>query len=138
MAETVMAEDPLFGWIAYGGTLSETRKGFAVAPSDGIRGRFSVVTDDLRASLVLERDGFAGDEAVELSRSADRINFRMENRSGDSHLTQLKVQGFGVSAEVSAGGKRLEAEQSNTFETRFMVPVSGKYVDVEVVLRSRK
>jgi hypothetical protein len=138
MAETVLAEDPLFGWIAYGGVLSETRKGFAVVPSDGIRGRFSVVTDDVRASLVLERDGFAEGGAVELSGSADRINFRIENRSGGSHLTGLKVQGFGVNAEVRVGGKRVEAEHRDSFETGFMLPVNGKFIDVEVVLHSEK
>jgi hypothetical protein len=138
MAETVLAEDPLFGWIAYGGVLSENRKGFAVVPSDGIRGRFSVVADNIRASLVLARDGFAGGEAVKVSPAADRITFRIENRSPESHLTQLKVQGFGVSAEVRAGGKKLKADQSDSFETRFMIPVSGKYVDLEVVLSSQK
>ena len=138
MAETVLAEDPLFGWIAYGGVLSENRKGFAVVPSDGIRGRFSVVADNIRASMVLARDGFAGGEAVKVSPAADRITFRIENRSPESHLTQLKVQGFGMSAEVRAGGKKLKADQSDSFETRFMIPVSGKYVDLEVVLSSQK
>ena len=35
-AQTVLADDPLFGWFAYGGTL-KYRKSFAVEPRDGVR-----------------------------------------------------------------------------------------------------
>ncbi|HMT68381.1 MAG TPA: DUF5695 domain-containing protein, partial [Bacteroidales bacterium] len=39
-AQTVLADDPLFGWFAYGGTLRSTGKSFAVEPRDGVRARF--------------------------------------------------------------------------------------------------
>ena len=38
MAATVVARDPVFGWIAYGGALEEKRGEVAVEPRDGVRG----------------------------------------------------------------------------------------------------
>ncbi len=59
MAQTVLSNDPLFGWIAYGGTLRETKTGFLITPKDGVRNRFSLVAGDRRLSVTLERDGFS-------------------------------------------------------------------------------
>jgi len=43
MAATIVADDPLFGLIAYGGTLAATGAHISVVPRDGLRQRFSVV-----------------------------------------------------------------------------------------------
>jgi hypothetical protein len=65
MAATVVARDPVFGWIAYGGALVEKRGEVAVEPRDGVRRRLAAVMpgpaagEPLRLKIELERDGFA-------------------------------------------------------------------------------
>ena len=45
MAATVLANDPVFGWIAYGGLLKESRGSLEVIPRDGLRRRFAAVVE---------------------------------------------------------------------------------------------
>lgn len=138
MAETVLAEDPLFGWIAYGGILKERNKGFGIVPSDGVRARFSVITNSIKASVVLERDGFAVDEEVEVSKTADKISFRVENRYGESHNTRMRVLGFGLLAEVEADGKPLEPVRRSDFETEYIIPVEKSFVNVRIDISTKQ
>jgi hypothetical protein len=100
MAATVVARDPVFGWLAYGGTMSERGEALAVEPRDGLRRRFHAVVPDpkrrvpediLRLKLELERDGFAAGQAVVLDKSLGRIAFTVENRTGDVHKTRLRL-----------------------------------------------
>jgi len=37
MAATVLPRRPIFGWVAYGGVLSETKTSLSVIPRDGLR-----------------------------------------------------------------------------------------------------
>ncbi len=57
MAQTVLTDDPLFGWIALGGELHEVSNGFLIKPKDGTRHRFSLATEDSRFMVELNRDG---------------------------------------------------------------------------------
>ena len=41
MAATIVADDPLFGLVAYGGTLTTTGGQIAVVPRDGLRQHFA-------------------------------------------------------------------------------------------------
>ena len=99
MARTLVTEDPLFGWIAYGGSWSENGDALAVTPRDGLRRRFDVVLADTRApwlrakrmKLELNRDGFAEGETVHVSKKLDRVSFTVENRTGDAHETELSL-----------------------------------------------
>ena len=97
MARTLVTKDPLFGWIAYGGSWTEEEDALSVIPRDGLRKRFDVVLADERApwlrarrmKLELNRDGFAAEEPVRVDKRLDRIAFSIENRTGDSHRTEL-------------------------------------------------
>ena len=103
-AATIVAADPLFGWIAYGGRLEVTDGEFRVWPQDGLRQRLHFVSRGERLHLLLERDGFTADQPITLShaffdpseapRQDSRIGFGLENRSGDQHQTTLRLGGL--------------------------------------------
>ena len=103
-AATIVADDPLFGWFAYGGRLEVTDGEFRVWPQDGLRQRLHFVSRRERLHLLLERDGFTADQPITVShaiidpseapRQGSRIGFGLENRSGDRHLTTLRLGGL--------------------------------------------
>ena len=103
-AATIVADDPIFGWIAYGGQLEVSEGGFEVWPHDGLRQRLHIIGRDSRFNLLLERDGFAAGHPVSLHRAyseaagvasdIERVSFQLENRSGDQHETAVRFGGF--------------------------------------------
>ena len=103
-AATIVADDPLFGWIAYGGRLEVTEGRFDVLPQDGLRQRLHIVRRDSRFHLLLERDGFAAEHPVSLhcahpdtagvSSDITRVSFQLENRSSDRHQTIVRLCGL--------------------------------------------
>jgi len=91
IAETILTDDPLFGLMAYGGILRENWNSYSVFPRDGLRCRFSVITEKNRWSIELDRDGFARDGEIVVGRSLKSMTFEVENRTGDSHNTGLTI-----------------------------------------------
>jgi hypothetical protein len=91
MASTILTPDPLFGWIAYGGKLSENSDGYLVLPRDGVRIRFWMIDDQQRVGIELERDGFKKENPIAVARNRDRIAFILENRTADTHQTRLTL-----------------------------------------------
>jgi hypothetical protein len=97
MARTLVTNDPLFGWIAYGGTWIEEESSLVVVSRDGVRKRFGVVLADPRApslraqrlEIELARDGFAASTPIVVDKRLDRITFTIENRTGDTHETEV-------------------------------------------------
>lgn len=103
-AATIVADDPIFGWFAYGGHLKVMDRGFEVLPQDGLRQRLHLVGGRGRLHFLLDRDGFAEGQPItveyghsEWADSADapgRIAFQLENRTGDHHKTELSLSGL--------------------------------------------
>jgi cyclophilin family peptidyl-prolyl cis-trans isomerase len=99
MAATIVTKDPLFDWIAYGGTLIINGDKLSIIPRDGLRQRFDVVLPDPdqpatanhRMKIELDRDGFASGEPILMDKSLKRLSFKVENRTGDSHQTILHL-----------------------------------------------
>jgi hypothetical protein len=97
MAATVVTRDPVFGWLAYGGSLSGTNETLSVIPRDGLRQRFDALVSDAknasaniqRLKIELDRDGFAAGHTINLNKSLDKISFMIENRTSDRHTTGL-------------------------------------------------
>lgn len=97
MSSTILANDPLFGWLAYGGKLNIlSDKDFSIIPCDGVRNRFWVVDKDFRIGLELSRDGFMYDKPIVSSKDGDRIEFILENRGDNNHKTPLTIKTDGV------------------------------------------
>jgi hypothetical protein len=126
IAETILTNDPLFGWISYGGTLTSGRNTYSVVPRDGLRNRFSIITDKVRAGVVLERDGFLEGKEIVVGSDLKKISFTLENRTGDTHTTRMKVTAGGKSVRVTVDGKSLKPLVSGNDVYTFNLPVSLK------------
>lgn len=100
MAATVVTKDPTFGWIAYGGTLTEKGGTLLINPRDGLRQRFDAIVPDQglpfpddfrRVKIALDRDQFAPNGEIALDPSLARIAFTVENGTGDLHTTVVRL-----------------------------------------------
>jgi hypothetical protein len=105
-AATIVADDPLFGTIAYGGDLTRRNTTLAVTPKDGLRSRLHLLLDGRKVSLVFDHDGFAKGRPITMDDSLSKVTFQVENRSGDPHRTQLEITGGNY--VVTAGNQRLD------------------------------
>jgi len=136
-AQTVLTDDPLFGWIAYGGTVATVKRSFLVEPRDGVRARFSAVTTGRRFTIELERDGFAEGKEIEVDRSMKRVTFELENRSDDNHQTRMIVTS-GRGANIRIDGKRVRPSAERNGTIIFELPVSSDSHIVKMKLRHRR
>jgi hypothetical protein len=91
---TIVADDPIFGEIAYGGLLSRSGSRVSVLSRDGLRARFHVIRGATRLHMVLERDGYASDQPIVVHDDLSRIEFVLENRAGTAHETTMAVAGL--------------------------------------------
>jgi hypothetical protein len=125
-AQTIMANDPLFGWIAYGGTIRESGKGYSIVPRDGVRNRFSLVADELRMTITLERDGFAEEKEICVSKNLREISMLIENRSGNEHSTSLNIENYaGRGIELRHNGRKLTPSSSGNGVESYDLKVNG-------------
>jgi hypothetical protein len=100
MAATVVTNDPIFGWFAYGGTTADSGAVLSVVPRDGLRRRLDVVIPDhrlpfkqdlSRVKIELERDGFAAESPVTIDKRLNTIAFTVENRTATSHNVAVRL-----------------------------------------------
>ncbi|MBN1388740.1 MAG: hypothetical protein JW965_09855 [Bacteroidales bacterium] len=111
-ARTVLTYDPLFGWISYGGILERDSEGFSIIPKDGVRNRFALVTDDLRAQVELNRDGFRKDDIITVNKELSSISFIIENRYGKPHNTRIYVENYqGLIPKLNVGGREISMQK---------------------------
>jgi hypothetical protein len=112
------------------------RKGYAIIPRDGLRNRFSVITKDTRYNIALDRDGFLVEEAVHINKTLDRIQFTLENRSGNSHKTILNLFSLTASGmEVVVDRKELDVRRTGKTSWLVEIPVSLNTLNVEIVIK---
>jgi len=147
MAATIVTRDPTFGWLAYGGVLKEGGNTLEVIPRDGLRRRFDAVVPDSgrsssvsirRVKLELERDGFAAEGPIVLDKAANRIAFTVENRTGTSHATTLKLAlAPGATYTVQQDGRPvpLRAAQDWDYPWRADLAITSGGAKIEVVRR---
>jgi hypothetical protein len=122
---TVVARDPLFGEIAYGGLLRRTGRAIAVIPRDGLRVRLHVVRDGVRLHLALDRDGFARERPILLADDLSRIAFTLENRSGRAHAARLTLAGLPAGDyAIAVGGREVGRVRGSARETRVVLRVT--------------
>ena len=122
---TIVARDPVFGEIAYGGVLTRDGKSVKVVPRDGLRVRFHVIRDDQRLHLVLDHDGFAKEQPVTVADDLSRVQFVLENRAGGAHATGLSVSGLPTGDySVSVDGRDVATIKGGS-ATLVSLPVSA-------------
>ncbi len=134
---TVLTDDPLFGWFAYGGTMKREGKSFLVEPRDGVRARFSAVTTGPRLTIEMERDGFAAGKEITVSRSLRRVRFILENRSGDNHQSVLRLTAD-ARAKIRVDGKRVRQSEDKNGTKLYVLPVTSDSHEVKVRLKHRR
>jgi hypothetical protein len=133
MAATILTEDPLFGWCAYGGALDSTGGNISVIPRDGLRQRFIAVLPDQRLKIEADRDGFAPGRNIVLDARLNRIRFELENRTGENHTTVIKISATGKwSYEVLQGGKRIGTSKP-AGDSAIELKISNPSTSVELV-----
>jgi hypothetical protein len=125
-AATIVADDPIFGPIAYGGLLAETADGIAVTPKDGLRQRLHVVKGQRRLHLVLDRDGFAADQPIQIDPALRETRFTLENRTADAHTTTARLSGVAGRIAVEGLPSKLTPIPSGT-RVELQVGPAGAY-----------
>lgn len=97
-----VADDPLFGRIAYLGELLPG-PGLSVIPRDGVRRRLHVVLKAHKLSLVLQGDRFAAGAAIHMTADLSRIDFEIESDNPAAHETRLVLTGHRASSYALDG-----------------------------------
>jgi len=145
MAATIVARDPVFGWFAYGGAMTEREGELEVEPRDGLRRRFDVVIPDAalpfpedmrRLKIELERDGFGAGGPIAMDKALDRISFTVENRTADSHRTSVRLSfPFDSSYEIRQEGRPVPLVGTGSWDYPWQaeLDVAGTGVKVELV-----
>ncbi|MFN2379670.1 MAG: DUF5695 domain-containing protein [Bacteroidales bacterium] len=123
MAATVLADDPLFGWTAYGGTLVKGNRRMEVIPRDGVRSRFWIVDSSGSTGIELNRDGFMKEMPVSWSERTGTIEFIIENRTGDTHTTRVTISSSQRWEILRDGNKVGEYNPGDSFTE---LQISGK------------
>ena len=109
-AAVIVADDPIFGRIAYGGALSHSAGHTEVIPEDGVGRRFHLIDAHHRVHVELDRDGFAPDKPIRFDDNLQQLTFVVENRDpqpAKPHTTEVKISGLQSVYDISADGKSL-------------------------------
>lgn len=134
MAATILTNDPLFGWITYGGTLRQTNSGFSILPKDGVRKGFSVVTDNQRIAVTLNRDGFVKEKEILVSKNLKVISMLVENRSGNEHITTVEIENHtGKKVSLKLDGVLQTMKVSPNGILSFDIKITGPAHKIEIV-----
>ncbi len=149
MAATIVTRDPIFGWFAYGGAMTEQGADLSINPRDGLRRRFDVVIPDMylpfpedirRLKLELERDGFAADGMITMDKALGRVGFTIENRTADAHRTGVRLSiPVNCRYELLQDGKPVPLAQTGNWDYpwRAELNISGPASKVELVRTDR-
>jgi len=135
---TIVARDPIFGEIAYGGVLTRTGSSVHVIPRDGLRVRFHVIRDNQRLHLLLDHDGFAKEQSVVVADDLSRIQFKLENRTGGAHETGLTVAGLPAGEfTVSVDRKPVTTVRGGSDQTTVALPIPGSTAQITIARVTR-
>jgi hypothetical protein len=125
-AAVIVAEDPIFGRIVYGGALQRKPSFMEIIPTDGIGRRFHFIGRQRRLHLELERDGFAVGAPIVLGEDLSELRFEIENRDPQSqpHANHLQVSGFS-GYQVLVNGKLVAELPSTSRDSTVALPLTG-------------
>ena len=123
---TVVANDPVFGDYAYGGTLTRAKDGVRVIARDGLRMRLHVVRNNQRLHLLFDNDGFAAEQSIAISDDLGSIAFRIENRAKRAHETHIRINGMPSGAyAISVNGRQAATFSGSDQEQIVRVPLTS-------------
>jgi len=136
---TIVARDPVFGEIAYGGLLTRDGRALKVVPRDGLRVRFHVLRDDQRLHLELDHDGYAKERPVTVADDLSHIEFTLENRSSSAHQTGLTIAGLPAGEyAVTVDGRRVTAIQGTRESRTIRLPMGSAPTSQVTIARTNR
>jgi len=101
-AATIVTDDPVFGWMAYGGKLIQHDPAeISVIPRDGLRTRLYLRSSQQNLDIELQQDGFAKEQPVVIKKSG--IQLVLENRSNMAHTTTVLINNRPHTVFLAAG-----------------------------------
>ncbi|MEX1010960.1 MAG: DUF5695 domain-containing protein [Balneolaceae bacterium] len=116
LASTILTEDPIFGWTAYGANMEQLSDGFEIYPRDGVRVRFWLVDGENRLGVQLARDSWSATRPIRVSDDLGHLELPIENTTGTSHTTRLELQIHnGEQWRVSLDGNVIEPVREDDF-----------------------
>jgi hypothetical protein len=133
-AACVLAADPLFGEVAYGGSLRRDGATVEVCPRDGLRRRFHVLRGQRRVHVLLDRDHFASDAPIVVDDEFSRLAFVVESAAPAEHQTTLRLAGLppGRYRLKFPGGDPVELDFAAQCEHVVPLPMRDKWMAVTV------
>jgi hypothetical protein len=134
---TILTRDPIFGEFAYGGIVTRDGSSSRVVPRDGLRVRFHVIRDAQRLHMELDRDGYAKERPLVVADDLSRIQFVLENRTGDAHETGLMISGLPAgSYSISVDRKIVSTITGGVQSQKIQLPLgAGPLTDVAIAKR---
>jgi hypothetical protein len=135
-ARTVLADDPVFGRICYGGEWRNAGTTIEVIPNDGVRRRFHALLGGRRLHVVLANDRFAKGRPVSVDDTLTRFACEIESDDRGAHTTRVTFRAP-VAAEylVQAAGAAQRIGAPADQEVSIDVPISGGSAQVSVDVR---
>lgn len=126
-----VVDDPLFGSVCYGGTISETKQGWRVKPWDGVR-RYVAIPDAGRFEFRLENDGL-DPQGLEVSRDISHLTFTVERRSPGVHDCRIRLGNLPVGQyRLLVDGIELRQFVSEP-QVHLRVPITKKTTDIRII-----
>lgn len=127
-AATVLAEDPLFGRICYGGKIKEKANGFSIRSIDGVRRRFHVIEPNRKLHLELMHGRFSEVCSIEIDNDYCVITIHLD-LSGCKCDVEMKAffDGYG-GYSVHTESSRCLHSIIDGIETYISVPKGSKYI----------
>jgi hypothetical protein len=86
-----------------------------------------------RISIDFNRDGFEKDGKIAVDRSLNRISFRLENRSGDSHRSEMEIITNYDKARIIMDGRELRTLSTGDWKVVVTIPVSKPVHEMEIL-----
>jgi hypothetical protein len=90
-AATILADDPIFGRICYGGLWQQTGGTNQVIPLDGVRKRFHAMLSNSSLHLVLNADRFAASQPITLLDDLSLTSFQIESGNPSAHSETARL-----------------------------------------------
>ena len=135
---TILTRDPIFGEFAYGGIATRDGSSARVVPRDGLRVRFHVIRDAQRLHMELDRDGYAKERPVVVADDLSRVQFVLENRTGDAHQTGLTIAGLPAGTySISVDRKIVSTINGGAEAQKIQLPVAAGASSEVVIVRER-
>jgi hypothetical protein len=90
-AATILADDPIFGRVCYGGTWQAIGNTNQVIPLDGVRRRFHALLNGVTLHLALRSDHFALSQPIGLKDDLSQVTFQIESGNSAAHTEILHL-----------------------------------------------